>query len=163
MPSRRSSKLIAALLAATASLWLLPAAAQLGLYTLPSNNFIWNWGETGESGKRRGAADLDVNGNESGFLCHLTARFRVSVDLSEPDLRQLEGQLGTRLDFIYAAATTMTYYDDMRQLDWATLDCRKPEPGPVDEAKRAEREDAARAKMLRELERRRARQSQDKD
>jgi hypothetical protein len=163
MPSRRLSRLIVALLATAASLWLVLAAAQLGLYNLPSNNFIWNWGVTAESGRRHGTADLDLDGGESGFQCHLTARFRVSVDLSPTDTRQIGMDLQTRLDFIYAAATAMNYYDEMRQLDWATLDCRRPEAGPVDDAKRAERESAAREKMLRELERRRARQSQDKD
>jgi hypothetical protein len=161
MPSRRLSRLIAALLATAATLALVPAAAQFGLYNLPNNNFIWNWGATGESGKRRGMADLDLDGTEAGFLCHLTARFRVSVDLSPTEMRQLQTDLGTRLDFIYATSTTMNYYDQMRQLDWATLDCKRPEAGPVDEAKRAERESAAREKMLKELERRRARQSQD--
>jgi hypothetical protein len=55
----------------------------------------------------------------------------------------------------------MNYRDQMLSLDWATLDCKRPQPGPVDEAKKAERENAAREKMLRELERRRAKQQQD--
>ena len=63
--------------------------------------------------------------------------------------------------FIYATSQEMNYFDQMRILDWATLDCKHPEPGPVDEAKKAERENAAREKMLRELERRRARQQKD--
>jgi hypothetical protein len=128
---------------------------------LPQNNFIWNWGDTVESGKRRGFADFDLDGGEAGFQCHLTARLRVSATASPTDVRQLENDLRTRLDFIYAASQTMNYLDQMRELDWATLDCKKPEPGPVDEAKRAEREDAAREKMLRELERRRAKQQRD--
>ncbi len=163
MPSLRWSRLIAALLAVAAPLWLRPAGAQFGLYNLPSNNFIWNWGDTAESGKRHGIPDLDIDGGESGFQCHLTARLRISVGLSQTEARQLEMDLRTRMDFIYATSQTMNYLDEMRQLDWATLDCRRPEPGPVDETKRAERESAAREKMLRELERRRARQQQDGD
>jgi hypothetical protein len=161
MPNRRLSGLIVALLATAGTLCFAPATAQFGLYNLPNNNFIWNWGTAGESAKRRGTPDLDLDGGEAGFQCHLTARFRISADLSPTDVRQLEGDLRTRMDFIYATATTMNYYDQMRQIDWATLDCKRPEPGPVDDAKRAERESAARQKMLKELERRRARQSQD--
>jgi hypothetical protein len=161
MPRLRGSSLIAAVLAATSPLWLRPAAAQFGLYTLPQNNFIWNWGDTAESGKRRGISDLDLDGGEAGFQCHLSARLRASASMTSADTRQLENDLRTRLDFIYASSQEMNYLDQMRQLDWATLDCRKPEPGPVDEEKRTERESAAREKMLRELERRRARQQRD--
>jgi hypothetical protein len=47
----------------------------------------------------------------------------------------------------------------MRSLDLATLDCKHPEVTPLSEEKKAERESAAREKMLRELERRRAKQN----
>jgi hypothetical protein len=161
MPRLRWSKQITALTAVIAPLWLQPATAQFGLYQLPQNNFIWNWGETAESGKRRGISDFDLDGGEAGFQCHLTARLRASVAASPTDVQQIENDLRTRLDFIYASTQTMNYLDQMHQLDWATLDCKKPEPGPVDEQKRAERESAAREKMLRELERRRARQQRD--
>ncbi|HVY66129.1 MAG TPA: hypothetical protein VHH11_15005 [Gammaproteobacteria bacterium] len=154
----RRCALIAALGVATTPWLTVPAAAQFGLYTLPSNNFIWRWGDARNEGKQQGFADLDLQGTESGFNCHLTARLRVSADFSPTDRRQLENDLRTRLDFIYAASQEMNYLDQMRSLDWATLDCKRPEPGPVDEAKKAERENAARAKMLRELERRRAKQ-----
>jgi hypothetical protein len=163
MSRLRWSSLIAALAGATAPLWSWPAAAQFGLYQLPQNNFIWNWGDTAESGKRHGVSDLDLDGGEAGFQCHLTARLRPSVSMSPTEIRQMEMDLRTRLDFIYASSQTLNYLDQTRQLDWATLDCKKPEPGPVDEAKRAERENAAREKMLRELERRRARQRDSTD
>jgi hypothetical protein len=153
--------LIAALVATAAALPVKPAGAQFGLYQLPSNNFIWRWGQSREDGKQTGFPDIDIQGSESGFLCHLTARFRVSSALSPSDLRQVESDLRTRLDFIYATSQEMNYLDQMRSIDWATLDCKKPEPGPTDEAKKAERESAAREKMLRELERRRAKQQHD--
>ena len=138
-----------------------PAMAQFGLYQLPTSNFIWRWGLTREDAKQQGLPDLDMQGTESGFQCHLTARFRISSDLSSSDARKLEQDLRTRLDFIYAVSVEMNYLDQMRNIDWATLDCKRPEPGPVDEAKKAERENAAREKMLRELERRRAKQQHD--
>jgi hypothetical protein len=161
MPGRSQRCLLAALAVAACAWPLGHADAQFGIYQLPTNNFIWRWGDARQEGKQTGFADLDLQGSESGFQCHLTARFRVSSVLSPSDTRQLENDLRTRLDFIYATSQQMNYLDQMRALDWATLDCKKPEPGPVDEAKKAERESAARDKMLRELERRRAKQSRD--
>ena len=156
----RRSSVIAGLVAALA---LGPAAAQFGLYQLPKNNFIWRWGESREDGKQTGFPDLDLQGTESGFLCHLTARFRASSTLSPTDMRQVESDLRTRLDFIYAVSQEMNYLDQMLSLDWATLDCQHPEATPLSEEKKAERESVAREKMLRELERRRAKQQHDAD
>jgi hypothetical protein len=156
----RQSSVIAGLVAALA---IGPAGAQFGLYQLPKNDFIWRWGQSREDGKQTGFPDLDLQGTESGFLCHLTARFRVSSSMSTTDMRQVESDLRTRLDFIYAASQEMNYLDQMRSLDWATLDCKHPEPTPLSEEKKAERESAAREKMLRELERRRAKQQHDAD
>jgi hypothetical protein len=138
----------------------LSSSAQLGFYTLPKDDFIWRWGNTRE-GEQHGFADLDVTGNEGGFNCELTARTRASSVLSPADLRQLESDLRSRLDFIYGASEAMSYLERMGALDWGTLDCKKPERAPVDEATRAEREARAKDKMLRELERRRARQRAD--
>ena len=156
----RRSSMIAGLLAALA---IGPAAAQFGLYQLPKDNFIWRWGQSREEGKQTGFADLDLQGTESGFRCHLTARFRASSSMSPTDTRQLESDLRTRLDFIYAVSQEMNYLDQQRSLDWATLDCKHPEATPLTEEKKAERESAAREKMLRELERRRAKQQHEAD
>jgi hypothetical protein len=128
------------------------------LYQLPKNNFVWRWGESREDGKQTGFPDLDLQGTESGFQCHLTARFRASINMGPGETRQVENDLRTRLDFIYAVSQEMNYLDQMRNLDWATLDCKHPEATPLSEEKKAERESAAREKMLRELERRRAKQ-----
>ncbi|MEO8465076.1 MAG: hypothetical protein ABI640_07015 [Gammaproteobacteria bacterium] len=126
------------------------------MYQLPKDNFIWHWGNGREEAKQTGFADLDLQGSESTFQCHLTARFHASSDLGPTEIRQLESDLRTRLDFIYAVSQEMNYLDQMRSLDWATLDCKHPEATPFSEEKKAERENAAREKMLRELERRRA-------
>jgi len=152
------SSVIAALAAMAATALVGPAAAQFGLYQLPKNNFIWRWGDSREDGKQTGFPDLDMQGSESGFQCHLTARFRASSTLSPTDTRQIESDLRTRLDFIYSVSQEMNYLDQMRSIDWAVLDCKHPEPTQLSEEKKAERETAAREKMLRELERRRAKQ-----
>ena len=58
----------------------------------------------------------------------------------------------------------MNFLELNRELQWATLDCKRQ--GKDDNAspeERAERETAAREKMLRELERRRERQQRDTD
>jgi hypothetical protein len=134
--------------------------AQLGLYTLPRNDFVWNWGNTRED-LRRGAADIEVSGNESIFRCDLTAQIRASSSLSTTDVRAIEQELQARLDFIYAASEMMNQLEYSHNLDWATLDCKKYEAAPSTPEQRAERESEARDKMLRELERRRERAQRD--
>jgi len=151
----RRSSVIAGLVAVLA---IGPAGAQFGLYQLPKNDFIWRWGHSREEAKQTGFPDLDLQGTESGFLCHLTARLHPAVNMSTTEIRQLESDLRTRLDFIYAVSQEMNYLEQMLSLDWATLDCKHPEATPLSEEKKAERENAAREKMLRELERRRAKQ-----
>jgi hypothetical protein len=137
------------------------AEAQFPLYQLPKDDFIWHWGDTREEAERRGFADFDVSGSEASFRCELTAQLHASSTMNPQEINQIENDLRTRLDFIYAASEAMNYLDRMRALDWAVLDCKQFEPGPVDEAERAEREDRAREKMQREIERRRARSAPD--
>jgi hypothetical protein len=127
------------------------------MYSLPKQDFIWNWGEVASEEQRRGLADIDVSGSESFFRCDLTARMRPGNALSGPELRAMEQQLSQRLDFIYAVSEAMNQLEATRELDWATLDCKKWESAPSSEEESAEREAEAREKMLRELERRRER------
>jgi hypothetical protein len=136
------------------------ARAQLGLYTLPKDDFRWNWGDGGVD-KQRGSPDIEISGGEAQFRCELTARLRPSSSLSPSEIRDLENSLRVRLDFIYAASEALNYLDQNRALDWGVLDCKKPESAPVTEAERAQRENDAREKMLRELDKRRARQQRD--
>jgi hypothetical protein len=139
------------------------AEAQFGLYTLPQDDFQWHWGNAGLDERRR-SADIEISGSESVFRCELTARTRPSSTMSPTEFRAIEMELRSRLDFIYAVSEAMNYLDQTRNLDWATLDCKKGgESGPVDPAKREARESEAREKMLRELERRRARQQSDEE
>ncbi len=46
------------------------ADAQLGMYTLPKNDFVWNWGEVSPE-RRFGHPDIEVSGGEGGFRCDL--------------------------------------------------------------------------------------------
>jgi hypothetical protein len=132
------------------------AAAQIpGLYSLPKSDFTWNWGTNLE--RRRGVADITMNGTEAQFRCVLTAQISPSSSMTPTDHRNIENQLATRLDFIYAASEAMNTLEYQRVLEWATLDCKTYEPEERSEEESAAREQEAREKMLRELERRRER------
>jgi hypothetical protein len=153
------SRIVPALVLTTTSPLLLPnAAAQFGLYTLPQNDFTWHWGQSSPEQAARGIADIEARGSEGFFQCELTAKTR-TLTLTTEETREIETQLTGRLDFIYAVNEAMYYLDQSRQLDWATLDCKKYKEEPKTAEESAEREAEAREKMLRELERRRARQN----
>jgi len=132
-------------------------AAQVpGLYSLPTTDFTWSWGDTNLE-HHRGVADITMQGNEAQFQCELKATMRPSSTMTTTDYRALEQQLSTRLDFIYAVSQTMNNLEYQRVLDWATLDCKKYEPPEKTADEKATREAEAREKMLRELEKRRER------
>ncbi len=136
------------------------ADAQLGMYTLPKSDFVWNWGEVSPE-RRFGHPDIEVSGGEGGFRCDLDARIHPSSSLTTTQVSEFEMPLNQRLDFIYAVSEAMNELERQRYLDWAVLDCKKFDPGPVSAEESAERQNDAREKMLRELERRRARQQKD--
>jgi hypothetical protein len=159
----RMSRIVVPLAAAIGAL-LHPvgeSAAQVpGLYSLPQSDFIWNWGTT-DLERRRGSADIEVNGGEAQFRCELSAQMRPSSTMTETELRQLEQDLTTRLDFIYATSEAMNYLENQRVLEWAVLDCKKYQAAERTPEEKATREEEAREKMLRELERRRERAQRD--
>jgi hypothetical protein len=137
------------------------AFAQIpGLYTLPTSDFIWNWGTT-DLERRRGAADIEMNGGEAQFRCELKAQMRASSTMTPTDYREIEQQLSTRLDFIYAVSEAMNTLEYQRVLEWATLDCKEYDPPEKSPEEKATREQEAREKMLKELERRRERAQRD--
>lgn len=133
---------------------VLPARAQFG-YNLPQNDFVWRWGD---EKRQRGIGDLSVSGSEAGFNCDLVADLGPGSRYTVNEVRQLENELRTRLDFIYAATTLMNQLDLQNDLDWAVLTCMKPQAAPLTPEQKAENEARAREKMQREIERRRARQ-----
>jgi hypothetical protein len=157
--SRIAVSLVAALV--VQALPVAQAGAQIpGLYSLPQSDFVWNWGSSNLE-RRRGTADIEVNGAEAQFRCELSAKMRVSSTMTQADLRQIEQDLNTRLDFIYAVSEAMNYLENQRVLDWAVLDCKEYDPPEKTAEEKATREQEARDKMLRELERRRERAQRD--
>ena len=159
----RMSRIVAPLLAAVGApaLPVFESVAQVpGLYSLPTTDFVWNWGSTNLD-QRRGAADIQINGGEAQFRCELQAQVRASSTMTPNEYREIEQMIGARLDFIYAVSESMNYLEYQRVLEWAVLDCKKYVPPEKTAEEKATREEEAREKMLRELERRRERQQRD--
>lgn len=147
--------------ASGALLLALPAAAQFGtafpgIYTLPRNDFTWFWGEPTERDLGR-RPDIKVSGVESYFRCELTARYRVSVDMTPNEEREVERQLSTSIAFIADSTNLMNQLDYNIQLDWGRLACIRQTDEEVSEEKQQERVDRALEKAIRARERRRAR------
>jgi hypothetical protein len=134
-----------------------PAAYSQFGYSLPKDDFVWNWGRNRE-GANTAFEDISVSGNEAGFRCELTGKTGFGGRLSPSDIRALEEELRSRLDFIYAAATYMNDLEARNMIEWARLACEKYEAAPSTEEEKAERESRAKEKMQREIERRRARE-----
>jgi len=155
----RMSRVLAASVAALGAqaLPIPEVAAQVpGLYSLPSSDFVWTWGDV-KPERRTGPADVTIKGGEANFNCELNAQMRPSSTMGPTDYRQIEQNLATRLDFIYAASEAMNNLEYSRVLDWATLDCKEYKAPEKTAEERATREEEARDKMLRELEKRRER------
>ena len=136
--------------------------AQFG-WMLPSNNFTWTWGTADAEERSRGNPDFNVNGHDQGFECDLTAKLHPSSTMSISDVRDAEMQLRQAFEFVRTAAEYMQYLDQQRDIDWAILDCKQPEPEQVSDEEKLEREAKARERMQREVERRRARQQNNGD
>lgn len=153
-------KVCSTTLVALASAAATTATAQFGLpMQLPENDFVWTWGRGQRQGAdaRRGIEDFNVIGNDGGFRCQLTGKMSISAGLGSSETRALEEQLRSSLFFIQDSAYTMNQYDSYRYIDWAVLDCKKPEANET-EADLAEREAKARERAERARERRRARE-----
>ncbi|MBN1238490.1 MAG: hypothetical protein JXB36_08300 [Gammaproteobacteria bacterium] len=148
------SRLLCAL-AAAAAVQALPAHAQFG-YSLPRNDFTWRWGDADETARRR-SSDFSVSGGEAGFRCDLQGELRLGSRWTPGDIRQLENDLRVSAFFIRSAAEAMNALDLRREIEWATLDCRKPAESEPDPEAEQEKLDRAREKMIEEMRRRRAR------
>ncbi|MET0209887.1 MAG: hypothetical protein ABW220_12655, partial [Burkholderiaceae bacterium] len=81
---RRTAVALIALVAGNALLQN-PAQAQFGMYQLPKDDFVWNWGRAAGEAGRTGFEDINVWGNESGFRCQLTAKSGFSGRMSPSD------------------------------------------------------------------------------
>jgi hypothetical protein len=147
--------------ASGALLLAMPAVAQFGtafpgFYTLPQNDFTWFWGEPNERDLGR-RPDINVSGVESNFRCELTARYRVSVDMTPNEEREVERQLSTSIAFVADSVNLMNTLEYNIQLDWGRLACIKNTDEEVSEEKQQERVDRALEKAIRARERRRER------
>ena len=136
------------------------AHAQFGIgMQLPRNDFRWTWGDL--SNQR--FEDFSVSGMEGGFRCDLTGRLRAASSMSRMEVRDFEQQLRGSIFFVQEAANAMYVLDTRRDLEWAVLECVKPQPTEADEEERAEREAKALEKAARERERRRARRAREEE
>jgi hypothetical protein len=149
MQIRRIASIIAAALVLACQAW--PAHAQFGAFpvNLPKDDFTWNWGDL-ERSKNRRFADLNATGGEAGFRCTLEGKLSAGSHMTPSDIRQLQNDLGSSLYFIEAATNAMNTLDYQRELDWAILDCDKPE-GTADPAKTQASLDKAKAKAVKKL------------
>lgn len=150
-----STVLAAALLASL----IIPdtAAAQFGGFVnLPRNDFTWVWGDQDDAERGRGR-DINVRSTDRGFDCMLTAALRPSNQMTSMDIRQLENNLRTAMDFIYYSANTMYSLERSFDLDWGKLDCARMQPSEADEEKQQERVDRALERARREQAERRER------
>jgi hypothetical protein len=130
----------------------LPAHAQFGAFpvNLPKDDFTWNWGDV-ERSRGRNFPDFSMTGNEGGFRCSLEGKLRLGSNYSPQAMRQLENDLRSSLYFIQEAANTMNSLDLRRDLDWATLDCDKPEASQADLEKQQQSLDKAKEKALKKM------------
>ena len=149
----RMSRIAAPLIAIVVA-QLLPLAADAqfgGFYTLPKDDFIWNWGDVAE-GQQRGMADIEISGTESFFRCDLTVRLSPASSRSPSDVREMEMELRQRLDFIYAASEAMNYLEYSRELSMGEARLQaagrgQQQPGGACRARDCcTRQDAARAR-----------------
>lgn len=153
----------AALAAAVLATQMIPAtaAAQFGGFVnLPRNDFAWVWGDQEDAERGRGR-DINVRAIDRGFDCTLTAALRPSNRMTPMDIRQLENNLRTSMDFIYYTANTMYSMERSFDLDWGKLDCARMQPSEADEDEQQERVNRALERARREQTERRERRERE--
>lgn len=122
---------------------------------LPEENFVWNWGTPVRNDDRQ-RPDFSVQGGEQGFYCTAEGAFRPASRMSEfENLRAFEMELNGSLYFVQNVTSVFNFYYQEREIDWAVLDCVKPE-NETSEEEVQERLDRALERAERARERRRA-------
>ena len=155
----RNLKFPAVLATAFIAAMVVPATASAqfgGFVNLPRNDFTWVWGDQNDAERGRGR-DINVRGIDRGFDCMLTAALRPGNRMTPMDIRQLETNLRTSMDFIYYTANTMYSMERSFDLDWGKLDCARMQPSEADEDKQQERVNRALERARREQAERRER------
>ena len=86
----RMSRIVAPLLAAIGS--AVPAVVgpsrSSGMYSLPKNDFVWNWGEVSPE-RRRGHPDIEISGGEGSFAAISTAQIRPSSSMTPTEYQRV--------------------------------------------------------------------------
>lgn len=140
----------------TAALLFSGSAAAQYHVSLPRNDFRWQWGEAATEASRS-SYDFEARGGEGGFNCTLSGALRLGTRYSTSDIRHMQSELNISLYFIQAATNTMNQLDFERQLEWAVLDCVRPEVREPDPDAQQERLDRLRERALRRQAERRER------
>lgn len=144
------------------ALWHGDVSAQFLPAILPNNDFRWQWGDADVvEQERRSLRSFSSSGHEAGFNCQLTGALRPGSRIEDIDLRRLESELGISLYFIQAATRVMNDLDYQRDLDWAVLDCKRPEARERSPEAQQERLDRLRERALRRQAERRERRARD--
>ena len=139
---------------------LVPSLAGAQFANLPREDFIWRWAHAADEAWRIGPEDFEVRGGEAPFQCVLTGKLSPGSHLTEQDLRDMQYQLQGSLFFVQESANMMNELDIMRDLDWAVLDCKRPQAAEEDPAEVQEKVDRAREKAIEDMLRRRERAQQ---
>ena len=64
------------------------------MYTLPKNDFVWNWGEVSPRASGAAMPDIEISGGEGGFRCDLDgAAFSPSSSLTPTEISEFEMEL----------------------------------------------------------------------
>ncbi len=101
-----------------------PAQAQFGAFQVPQDDFTWTWGGRRNS---RDFEDISVVGSDAGFRCSLDVKLRVGSRLTRMDTRSIESDLRGAVNFIQSVNYQMNDLDARREIDWAVLECEKPQ------------------------------------
>lgn len=121
-----------------------------------TDHFVWPWG-TPNRVEERERPDFSVQGGEDGFYCTAEGAFRPGSRMSDfSNRRAFEMELTSSLYFVQNVTAIFNFYYRERVLDWAVLDCSKPENLETEEETQ-ERVDRALERAERARERRRAR------
>lgn len=140
-------------------------AAQIPvIYTLPTEDFVYEWGRgTSSSFEERDRPQFTITGVERVFRCTMTGAFRLGSRMRDfYEMRDFEQSLSGTLYFISDAVDALNYYYRSNDLDWATLDCKIPDNESTEDKAQQRLERAVeRAERQRERRRRRSDDSDD--
>lgn len=159
-PSLPGAVLVACALISPAVLAQISIPGAPRIVQLPSDDFVWSWGSAARVEDRE-RPDFEIIGIEQSFRCELEGSFRRASRLRDYyNLREFEQGLSSSFEFIQDATRALNYYYQTNELDWAIMNCVKPE-GVETEESAEERQQRALERAQRARERRREREQDD--